>query len=104
MRKATKNGSARRRSGQPLNPRQRKELVALAALRDFQIDTSDLPELPARAWKDAVRGKFYRPVKQAVSLRIDADVLAWLKKLGKGYQTRANSILRERMLEDTRRD
>jgi len=39
-------------------------------------------------------------VKQAVSLRLDADVLAWLKKAGEGYQTRANRILRERMLED----
>ena len=61
------------------------------------------PELPPGAWKDAVRGRFYRPVKQAVSMRLDADVIAWLKKQGKGYQTRANSILRERMLEELRR-
>jgi uncharacterized protein (DUF4415 family) len=38
------------------------------------------PELPPHAWKDAVRGKFYRPLKQAVSMQLDADVIAWLKK------------------------
>jgi uncharacterized protein (DUF4415 family) len=42
-------------------------------------------------------------VKQAVSMRLDADVIAWLKKQGKGYQTRANRILRERMLHEMRR-
>src|SRR5579863_5967371 len=52
---------------------------------------------------DAVRGRFYRPVKRAVSMRLDADVIAWLKKSGKGYQARANRILRERMLDEIRR-
>lgn len=56
-----------------------------------------------RHGKDAVRGRFYRPVKQAVSMRLDADVIAWLKKQGKGYQTRANRTLRQRMLQETRR-
>jgi uncharacterized protein (DUF4415 family) len=42
-------------------------------------------------------------VKQAISMRLDADVVAWLKKPGKGYQTRANRILRQHMLHDTRR-
>jgi len=72
----------------------------LASLPDDQIDTSDIPELPLRAWKDAIRGRFYRPVKKAVSMRLDADVIAWLKKQGKGYQTRANRILRQHMLAD----
>jgi uncharacterized protein (DUF4415 family) len=89
--------------GRTLTPRQKKELAALAALPDDQIDTSDIPELPPGAWKDAVRGRFYRPVKQAVSMRLDADVVAWLRKSGKGYQTRANNILRQRMLSDLRR-
>ena len=85
---------------QPLTTKQKRDLAALAALPDDRIDTSDIPELPLRAWKDAVRGRFYRPVKQAVSLRLDADVVAWLKKPGKGYQTRANHLLRQRMLAD----
>jgi uncharacterized protein (DUF4415 family) len=46
------------------------------------------------------RGRFYRPIKQAVSVRLDADVIAWLKKDGAGYQTRANKVLRERMLKE----
>jgi uncharacterized protein (DUF4415 family) len=103
MRKAIKNGKAKRPSGPALTPKQKRELAALAALPDHQIDTSDIPELPPRAWKDAIRGRFYRPVKQAVSMRLDADVVAWLKKRGKGYQTRANSILRQSMLADTKR-
>ena len=87
----------RREAGTPLTAKELKELKALAGR---PIDTSDIPELPASAWKNAVRGKFYRPVKKAVSLRLDADVIAWLKKDGKGYQTRANRVLREKMLAD----
>jgi len=103
MRKATKNGKVKRVSGPSLTSRQKRELAALAALPDDQIDTSDIPELPPGAWKNAVRGRFYRPVKQAVSMRLDADVVAWLKKRGKGYQTRVNSILRQTMLADSKR-
>ena len=103
MRKATKTARASQTSRRALAPRQRRELAALASLPDEQIDTSDIPELPFRAWKDAVRGRFYRPVKKAVSMRLDADVIAWLKKRGKGYQTRANRILRQHMLADSRR-
>jgi uncharacterized protein (DUF4415 family) len=100
MRKVTKNKRAGRAS---LTARQKRELAALAALPDHQIDTSDIPELPLGAWKNAIRGRFYRPVKQAVSMRLDADVVAWLKQRGKGYQTRVNSILRQQMLADTKR-
>ena len=103
MRKPTRTVKAKRTPGQSLTARQKRELAALAALPDRQIDTSDIPELPPNAWEDAVRGRFYRPVKQAVSLRLDADVVAWLKRRGKGYQTRANHILRERMLAEIRR-
>jgi uncharacterized protein (DUF4415 family) len=103
MRRATKTMRTTRTRGQALSPRQKKELADLASLPDDQIDTSDIPELPASAWKNAIRGRFYRPVKQAVSLRLDADVIAWLRKAGRGYQTRANRILRERMLAEVMR-
>jgi uncharacterized protein (DUF4415 family) len=103
MHKATKNGKVKRAFRRSLTPRVKRELAALAALPNDQIDTSDIPELPPEAWKDAIRGRFYRPVKQAVSMRLDADVVAWLKKRGKGYQTRVNSILRQTMLADTKR-
>jgi len=88
---------------QLLTAKQKRELAAVAALPDDQIDTSDIPELPSSAWRNAVRGRFYRPVKQAVSLRLDADVVAWLKKPGKGYQTRANHLLRQQMLAQMRK-
>ena len=85
---------------QPLTVRQKREIQALAAVPEDNIDTSDIPELPPGAWKNAVRGKWYRPVKQAVSIRLDADVLAWLRAKGNGYQTKVNGLLREKMLEE----
>ena len=103
MRRASRPASRSAGNRQPLTTKQKRDLAALAALPDNRIDTSDIPELPLRAWKDAVRGRFYRPVKQAVSLRLDADVVAWLKKPGKGYQTRANHLLRRQMLADMRK-
>lgn len=62
---------------------------------------TSLPEV--REWDGAVVGKFYRPIKKPLTLRIDADVLAWLKSQGRGYQTRINQILRSAMLDDARR-
>jgi uncharacterized protein (DUF4415 family) len=90
----------RRMPGDPLTAAQKANIEELLKTPGREIDTSGIPELPEGAWKDAVRGRFYRPVKQAVSLRLDADVIAWLKKDGQGYQTRANQMLRERMLKE----
>ena len=103
MRRRTKPVDRKQTAAHSLTAKQRPELAAVATLPDEKIDTSDIPELPPSAWKNAVRGRFYRPVKQSVSLRLDADVVAWLKKPGRGYQTRANLILRERMLADLRK-
>jgi uncharacterized protein (DUF4415 family) len=89
----------RHEPGDPLTARQQEGLAALRRISDKDIDYSDIPEQTVDMWKNAVRGNpFYRPVKKAVSLRLDADVIAWLKKDGAGYQTRANNILREKML------
>jgi uncharacterized protein (DUF4415 family) len=84
----------------PLNERQMREVEALAAMPEEKVDTSDIPELPRGAWKNAVRGKWYRPVKQSISIRLDADVLAWLKGKGSGYQTKVNRMLRQTMLKE----
>lgn len=62
------------------------------------IDTTDIPVWTEVQWKNAVRGGFYRPVKRQITARVDADVLAWLKAQGKGYQSRINAILRREML------
>jgi uncharacterized protein (DUF4415 family) len=72
-----------------------KELAALARMPDDKIDLTDAPEV--LEWRGAVVGKFYRPIKKPVTIRVDADVLAWLKRQGRGYQTRINKLLRDAM-------
>lgn len=81
-------------------PEQLEELRRLAALPDDQIDLSDLPELTPEQLARMERGRFYRPIKQQITARLDADVLAWLKAGGSGYQTRMNAILRQAMLDE----
>jgi uncharacterized protein (DUF4415 family) len=73
-----------------------RELRALKAMRDSDIDTSDIPEIVD--WSGAERGRFYRPVKQIVTIRLDADVVAWFKARDRQYQTAVNRALREYML------
>ena len=74
-----------------------KEIALLAALDAEDIDTSDIPE--KKDWSGAFVGRFYRPIKEPVTIRLDADVLAWLKSQGRGYQTRINSLLRTAMAQ-----
>lgn len=84
-----------------LSTDQQAKLEALAATPDGQIDYTDIPALPDDFWKNAVRNPFYKPTKTATTVRVDSDVLLWLKSKGKGYQTRINSILREEMLKES---
>jgi len=86
----------------PLTKAQRAEIEALAAMPDSAIDTSDIPPLDDVFWQKAVRNPFYRPTKTPTTVRVDSDVLAWLKSQGKGYQTRINAILREAMIRSMR--
>jgi uncharacterized protein (DUF4415 family) len=72
----------------PLTKKQRAVLEALDKLPDSEIDLSDIPE----------HATFYKPVKRQTTVRIDADILAWLKTYGRGYQTKINAILRQEML------
>jgi len=80
----------------PITDKQRRELQRLAARPDSQIDFSDAPEGKPRM-SDVELGRFYRPIKQLVSLRVDADVLAWFRGQGKKYQTHMNQVLRREM-------
>jgi uncharacterized protein (DUF4415 family) len=87
----------------PLSDAQRAELERLAAQPEAAIDTSDMPPLDNAFWTSAHRFQdraLYRPVKQSTTVRLDADVVAWLKAKGKGYQTRLNAILREAMMRE----
>jgi uncharacterized protein (DUF4415 family) len=79
-----------------LSAEKRKELQKLSTKPDREIDLTDIPEIRAIP-PDAVIGRFYRPKKSTITIRLDSDVLAWLKATGEGYQTRINAYLREIM-------
>jgi len=83
----------KRGNPEPLTPELQGELDALAAMPDAEIDTTDMP--PINDWSNAVRGAFYRPIKRPLSLRVDADIIDWFQRQGRGYQTKMNSALRE---------
>ena len=81
-----------------MNKRTKKrkaELKKLASMPDEVIDTSDIHE--TTEWNRAVVGKFYRPIKKQVTLRLDADMLEWFKTQGGKYQTHINQVLRRYM-------
>ena len=70
-----------------------KEIKALAAMDDKDIDTTDIPE--TTGWDSAVIGKFYRPIKKKLTIRLDADVIEWFKRNNPHYQPAINKALRE---------
>jgi uncharacterized protein (DUF4415 family) len=76
-----------------VSEKQAEELRRLAQQDEEAVDTNDIPEITN--WDNADRGRFYRPMKEQVTLRIDADVLAWFRAGGNKYQTRINAALRE---------
>jgi len=87
----------------PMTAARRSKLARLAARPDAEIDFSEIPRLTESFWRNAVRNPFYRPVKQQLTVRLDADVVAWLRQQGRGYQTRLNQVLREAMLQDVKK-
>ncbi len=72
------------------------ELAAIDAIRDEDIDLSDAPEITD--FSGFRRGVFYRPGKQPVTIRLDADVVDWFKRTEPKYQTAVNRVLRDYML------
>ena len=79
-----------------LSAEKRREMRKLAARPESEIDLSDIPEI-REIPSDAVIGRFYRPKKTTVTIRLDGDVVSWLKAAGEGYQTRINTHLRHLM-------
>ncbi len=79
---------------------QLEELAKLEAMSDDDIDTTDIPEAPEENWQLARRGNLYRPIKQPVTIRLDADVIAWFKDHSEnsGYQTEINRVLRQHVM------
>ncbi len=82
-----------------------ENLKQIAAMRDEDIDLTDMPEVTDfTGWQ---RGKFYRPVKQQLTLRLDADVVHWFKTHAdgeRGYQTKINAALRRFVEEQVKRE
>ena len=86
----------KKESSKELTEEQKAEIKALAVLPDEKIDTGDIHEI--LDWSGAKRGLLYRPVKRQITLRLDADVIAWFRanaRGGRGYQTEINRVLRE---------
>ena len=82
--------------GRTQKEKQSLQISKLASMPDDEIDTSDIPEV--LDWSGAKRGLLYRPTKQQITLRLDADVLAWFRAAvpgGRGYQTEINRVLRD---------
>ena len=80
----------------PIRDTERAEIERLSGMPDSEIDYSDAPAMKSFPAYIHV-GRFYRPVKQQISLRVDADVLAWFRSQGKKYQTYINEVLRREM-------
>lgn len=83
---------------------QRERLERLAAAPEADIDTADIPEVPD--WSGAVRGGLYKPRKEAITIRLDADVLAWFRNRadgGRGYQSEINRVLRQHVAGEEKR-
>ena len=79
-----------------LTRNQKRQIAAVAAKKDADIDLSEMPEV--LDWSGAEIGKFYRPPKKPVTMRLDTDIISWLKGYGRGYQTKVNVLLRHAMM------
>lgn len=88
----------------PMDEATKKRIAELAKLPDSDIDTSDIPEWTEENFAQAVPFRsLYKPRKEQITARIDADVLLWLKSFGKGYQTLINELLRKEMMESKKK-
>jgi uncharacterized protein (DUF4415 family) len=87
-------------SKRPFTEDELAQLARLAAMRDEDIDLSDIPETTDEQWAQRRPG-LYRPNKQTVTIRLDADVVAWFKDHAdwRGYQTEINRVLRRHVAE-----
>jgi uncharacterized protein (DUF4415 family) len=75
------------------------------AIRDSEIDYSDVPSLTDEELDRMVRARAVRlrALKRPISIRLEPAVLQWLKREGPGYQTRISELLREAMERSVKR-
>lgn len=81
------------------------DLKRLAAMKDEDIDFSEIPPITPEMFARAVLRRGLKPIprKRQLTLRMDSDVIDWFKKQGRGYQTKINSLLRAYMEEHDRK-
>jgi uncharacterized protein (DUF4415 family) len=84
-------------SSKPFSPEELEQLARLRAMRDEDIDLSDIPELTEDQLSRGFRPGLHRPIKLPVTIRLDADVVGWFKEHAgdKPYQTEINRVLRQ---------
>jgi uncharacterized protein (DUF4415 family) len=88
-----------------LTPALIEELEAIAALPEDQIDTDDIPEAPIENMRQGVRGAHFRALKTPITIRLDADVVAWFKETAESgkYQSEINRVLRQHVADQRRK-
>ncbi|MGA8213438.1 MAG: BrnA antitoxin family protein [Candidatus Sulfotelmatobacter sp.] len=72
--------------------------------RQKTISLNASAEEPQRRFSIPERMEWYKPIKKPVTLRLDADVIAWFKESGRGYQTRINRALRKMMKDEMKEE
>jgi uncharacterized protein (DUF4415 family) len=77
-----------------LTAEERKAWEELKAMRDEDIDFSDIPEQTGGGWR-RVSELVSAENKQQITLRLDADLIAFFRSTGRRYQSRINAALRE---------
>jgi len=83
-----------------LPPVSKEEWDRVEAIKDEDIDFSDIPEIKDfSGFRLRSERKSNKPVKEAVTCKLDSDIVAWLKQSGKDYQTFLNAILRQAMAQ-----
>ena len=89
----------------PTSKKSETDWKRIDAMKDEDIDFSDIPELTPEMFARAVLRRNFEPIprKKQLTLRVDSDVIDWYKKQGRGYQTKINSLLRAYMKEHKRK-
>jgi uncharacterized protein (DUF4415 family) len=98
--KGAKKSSSGRKTGEHSRAGASGRKVSKGKSRAAGYGVKGWSKLKKTDWKTAKIADFYRPLKKPITLRLDADVIAWFKNGGRRYQTRINSALRSMMVKE----
>jgi len=105
--KASTSNLVRRPWGEPLTQHDLDLIEKLIQTPNRKINLKDIPSIKSNTFENKsgiLASGLFKPYKQQVTLRIDSDILAWVRRDGEGYQTRINAALRKAMLADLKRN